>query len=189
MKEPANWVKHDSARFFAELGLEASDQLLDFGCGSGSYSLAAADYLKQGQVYALDTSQRKLRKLSNRVNKQNLSNIETVKTAEEAKLPFESDSFDFIIAYDVIHLLEDRKEVYREFNRVLKTEGTVSIYPTHYQSDSVPRQVAGRHLDFGLNEIIKEVEAESFALQEMCERELIHNRSRVTDTLLQFKKD
>lgn len=189
MKEPANWMEQDSADFFAELGLEANDRLLDFGCGSGHYSLAAANYLEQGQVYALDTSQRKLRKLTKRAETRGLDNIETLKTAGGSDLPFEQEEFDFVVAYDVIHLLEDRKEVYREFNRVLKTEGTVSIYPTHYQSDSVLRQVTGRHLDLDLNEIVEEVEAESFALQEMCELELIHGRSRVTGTILQFSKD
>lgn len=189
MKEPANWVEHDSARFFAELGLEASDQLLDFGCGSGSYSLAAASYLEQGQVYALDKSGRSLRKLSKGMKARELDNIKIVKTAGGSDLPFEQEKFDVILAYDVVHSLKDRKKVYGELRRVLKDQGTLSVYPTHYRSPSLLRQATGRYLDLTLEGIIAEVEAESFALQELRERELIHNRLQVPGTLLQFAKE
>lgn len=184
------WINGpSSSEFLRNIGLKNEDKLLDFGCGKGNYSISAAEFLSEkGKVYAVDKNKRALRKLNKRAKKRGLKNIETVNNKGKTSIPFEKSYFDFSLLYDVIHLFENRKKIYKELNRVLKKNGILSIYPKHYKSDSMIRGIFGRNLNKDLEEIIDEVKEENFSLDAKFQRNLIHNRSIEEGNILNFRK-
>lgn len=188
MKSTEKWFQM-SKEFFKNVGLNRDDRLLDFGCGAGNYSIAAAMYIsKDGEIYALDKSRRSLQKLRKRSEERNLNNIEIIKKKVDSELPFENNYFDFVLLYDVIHSLKNRKNIYRDIHKILRDNGTLSIYPTHYRSKSLVRRVFGRDLNLDLDAIIREVEEQGFSLQKTLKKELIHSRSLVEGEILNFER-
>ncbi|MCK1983136.1 MULTISPECIES: class I SAM-dependent methyltransferase [Peribacillus] len=95
--------------------------ILDAGCGTGqTSSYLAKTFLCQ--VSALDHHPEMLKHAKRRFQKANLS-IDLYKSSIE-ELPFDNNSFDFIIAESATAFTDIKKSL-REFYRVLKLEGTL----------------------------------------------------------------
>ena len=59
-----------------ELGIRAGNAVLDFGCGSGTYTIPAAKLVGTGgRVYALDINSKFLNKIEERAKQEGLTNI------------------------------------------------------------------------------------------------------------------
>ena len=97
-------------RFFKE-----RYRVLDFGAGSGRLSLIAADM--GCDVTAVDINSEMLNIIKSKNNE-----IETV-VVKDYKLPFNDNSFDVIISYDVLIHISDWKDYIIEQSRVLKPGG------------------------------------------------------------------
>jgi len=83
-------------------GLEEGQVVLDFGCGSGNYSIPAAKIVRNtGKVYAVDRDSSKLKELAGRMKREGLGNIETVGTGGELEFPWEDGSVDTVLLYDI----------------------------------------------------------------------------------------
>src|SRR4051812_17919778 len=85
---------------------------LDLGCGAGFYSTWLQ---KQGwKVYAVDIAQPPA-----------LEDIQTLSHDLEKGIPFESEFFDLILAWDVIEHIEKEKHIWSELSSALKPKGTL----------------------------------------------------------------
>ena len=189
MSKVERWIDN-SEDFFSKLGLNKSDKALDFGCGGGNYTIAAAKYLKdKGEVYALDKDKKALRRLRKRADSVHLHNIHVIKTEGEKKIPLRGQYFDSAFLFDVVHLNKNRESLYKELNRVLKEGGTLVLYPTHYDSDSLVDKILGPGIDEDLEQLKREVESQGFTLEEEFQTEVIHNDSLVQGEILIFKKE
>src|SRR3972149_10229896 len=63
----------------AEVGIRPGSVVLDFGCGPGGYSMAAAEQVgASGKVYALDIHPLAIRAVRRRAGKRGVTNIETI---------------------------------------------------------------------------------------------------------------
>jgi ribosomal protein L11 methylase PrmA len=59
------WLKHQAEKVLKDIGIEEGHVILDFGCGSGSYSIPAAKIVgKKGKIYALDKDEDALNDLT-----------------------------------------------------------------------------------------------------------------------------
>ena len=89
---------------------------LDIGCGPGFFSILLS---KEGHhVTSMDCSEEMLEKA-----KENLSvrgYQPHVIRGDAQNLPFENHSFDFIVSRNLVWNLENPKQAYREWYRVLK---------------------------------------------------------------------
>ncbi|KYH37203.1 MAG: methylase involved in ubiquinone/menaquinone biosynthesis, partial [Candidatus Bathyarchaeota archaeon B24] len=55
------WLDRNAQEFLAEVGVGAGKVVLDFGCGSGTYTIPAARLVgDEGKVYALDVRKKAL---------------------------------------------------------------------------------------------------------------------------------
>ena len=166
------------------IGVEEGQIVLDFGCGEGNYSIPAAKVVgEKGRIYALDKDKQALDQLIKLIKNLNLKNIDVMK--KESKTSLEDNFVDFILCYDVIHYVKNRKIVYHEFYRVLRPKGIFSLYPKHHKNDSPLMELAHMKLE----DIIKEVEEAGFSIQNKFLKRLIHDDNYNDGYVLNFRKD
>ena len=120
-KEMRNWEGKEGIRFLKRIGIKPGQKVLDFGARVGHYSIPAAAVVgNKGKVYALDKNIDPLNELKRKAAEQRLENITLVKTDSSLKTGLENNFVDATLAYDVVHLIGDRKKLYREIHRVLQ---------------------------------------------------------------------
>lgn len=111
---------------FSELPIKSGHQILDYGCGPGSYSIAAAELLEgTGMVFALDLHPFAIEDVRTAVKKKRLSNIQTISSDCETGLP--SNSMDIILLHHVFNDLKNPVPILKELHRILKPQGTLSF--------------------------------------------------------------
>ena len=107
---------------------EAGDQVLDVGTGTGAVALAAAERVgPTGEVVGIDPSPEMVAKARAKASGRAASPRFEVAAIED--LPFESASFDRVVAQLMLHHLPDdlRGVGLAEVRRVLKPGGTLAV--------------------------------------------------------------
>ena len=106
--------------------IKSGIHILDFGCGPGSYSIAAAERLEEtGKVFALDMHPIAVKQVDQKARKKKLTNVKTIFSNCDTGLP--SNSVDIILLYYVFNDLENPEKVLQELYRVLKPQGILSF--------------------------------------------------------------
>ncbi len=187
------WEKHHAMPFLRQVGVRAGDAVLDFGCGQGVYAKAAARLVgARGTVYALDKNSSALDALMRAAAEDGLTNIRRVDTQGTMPLCLQDASVNVVLLYDVLHLVSppgergeavnrstvtDRRRVLKEVRRVLKPSGIASVYCPHLPT----------HTDVRSEEdIIREFQAEGFAVEKDFGAQVRHNGSIVRGRILTF---
>lgn len=117
-------------------GIKEGQTILDFGCGPGHYTIAAARMVgPKGKVYALDIHPLAVRSVEKKAKKASLTNITTILSDRDTRLP--DQSIDIALAYDMIHMVEDKQALARELHRVLKPNGLLSVIVGHIKVKDV----------------------------------------------------
>ena len=135
--EAKQWLECNCERFLRKAGISEGQRVLDFGCGSGNYTLPAARIIgRRGIVYAVDKDSATLDRVMAQAESEGLSNIRRVAVADNGHIPLRSESVDGILLYDVLHGgyfpdEGDRRSTLMELRRILRMRGWVSFYPTH----------------------------------------------------------
>ncbi len=107
--------------------LEEGQTFLDYGCGTGSFTIPAAKIVgTQGKVYALDYFPRQLEIVKEKSRKKGLTNIETILSDSKTGLP--DECIDVIWMCDVLHEVKERRAVLEELHRVLRKAGVLALY-------------------------------------------------------------
>jgi ubiquinone/menaquinone biosynthesis C-methylase UbiE len=147
------WLEEVGERFLREVGIRKGQIVLDFGCGSGNYTIPAARIVGQeGRVYALDKDKEDLDKLMERAELEELENIERMETSGELKIDIEDESFDAVLLYDIFWYfpLTDPRlpKLLDEVHRVTRSDALISVYPKHIDSEQLKNKIqsAGFHL-------------------------------------------
>jgi len=113
-----------------QAGIKPGFHVLDYGCGPGSYSIAAADMVgRSGKVYALDIKPLAVKMVKDKAEKKGLKNLETLLSDCATGLP--DESIDFVILYDIFHGLSEPESILQELHRVLKPDGKLSFSDHH----------------------------------------------------------
>ena len=112
------WEKLAKQIIWKQIGKVTGKTILDFGSGAG----ITADYFAaDNQVTAIEPSEDMLNQKVNRNGYRQIVGI----TNELKKLP--SDSFDYILCHNVLEYVNDGEIIVREFDRLLKKNGKLSI--------------------------------------------------------------
>ncbi|MCL5113968.1 MAG: class I SAM-dependent methyltransferase [Patescibacteria group bacterium] len=106
---------------------ERGISLLDFGCGKGSVLEEILKLNPTLKTTGVDVSKQAIKYIKNRIPKQRFLAI-----SEGKKLPFKTDSFDFITALDVLEHVYDTELVFSELARILKPGGKILITVPYY---------------------------------------------------------
>jgi ubiquinone/menaquinone biosynthesis C-methylase UbiE len=132
-------------RVLHEADIRPSMTILDFGCGPGSFSVAAARLVgPRGRVFAVDVSQIALRHVERAAARQRLTNIRIVLGSDLAGI--EDECVDVALLYDVLHDIVDPAQSLAEMHRVLKPEGTLSVSDHHLKDEALLAVATARGL-------------------------------------------
>lgn len=160
------------------IGIKKGHTVLDFGCGSGTYTIPVAKMVgKKGKVYALDKDKNALDNLMKKAELGRLKNVRRMATSGELRIELPDESVDIILLFDVFHRyyvpqISDRKRLLDEIYRITKTEGFVSVWPKHMET-----------------EVRGEIEAANFYLEDEFLGTLIHdNKDIETGKVINFRK-
>ncbi|MHA1291773.1 MAG: class I SAM-dependent methyltransferase [Promethearchaeota archaeon] len=161
------WIKYKGESILREIGFKKGQEILDFGCGSGIYTLLASKIVeKEGKVYAIDSDKDILKELLDKMDNEKIQNIEVIETSGEMHIPLKNNSLDVILLYDVYHLLnnEERSEILKESARVLRKGGFISYLATHI----------GKAYDINLEKVNERMKRYGFKLgKKFCKR-IVH---------------
>lgn len=122
-----------------DVGIKAGQVVLDFGCGSGTYTVPAARIVgDKGKVYALDKDSEVLNKLMQRAKSAGLNNIGRMDAQGELEIGLADGSVDVVLLFDVFHSYyfprpEDRRKLLDEVHRICKADALVLVYPKHME--------------------------------------------------------
>jgi SAM-dependent methyltransferase len=127
----------DRAGLIAQLVGGPDLRVLDLGCRTGALT---QHYAAGNVVIGVDVDQRALEQASARLG------IETVWADVEEELPFPDDSFDVVVAGELLEHLADPAAAVVHVGRVLKPGGRfVGSVPNAFRLKSRIRFAAGRH--------------------------------------------
>ena len=134
------WLDRNAIKVLSELGIGRGHVILDFGCGSGTYTIPAAKLVREeGKVYALDIDKRALDRMERKARDEGLENIVRIEISRDESIPLQDETVDFMLLIDVLHEIDDKEALFEEARRVLKPNGTLIVYPMHLPKEEVKR--------------------------------------------------
>jgi len=178
-------LESQAAEVLKAVGINKEHIVLDFGCGSGIYTIPTAKIVgDKGKVYALDKNGNTLNELMHRAESAGLKNIERIDTSGDSKVNLADNFVDVVLLFDVLHYYyfpraEDRRQLLSEIYRVLRPNAVLSLYPTHLQSFMEPK----------LENVKREIYEANFYLEsEYSGMLLTHGNSLEKGQVLNFRK-
>ena len=124
-----NGKTHRALKQIVAEQISPRDDVLECACGTGMLSAAIAERCRK--LTATDFSGGMLKRAAKHCRR--FGNAEFMK-ADITALPFADESFDVVVAGNVIHLLDEPMKALRELNRVCRPGGELSI-PTYMNRD------------------------------------------------------
>lgn len=100
--------------------LKISDIVLDYGCGTGLISNEIARYVKE--IHAIDISSNMIGVAEKKAKERNIVNLNYAHSTIFDER-YKKGSFDVILGFNVLHLLEDEQIVLQTINELLKPGG------------------------------------------------------------------
>ena len=133
-----NWQKTEGAELFSSALNVKEPVILDYGCGAGTYSFAAAYAFDQKcKVYAADINSQSLAYIDDKAKNEKIDCITTVLGGEDYRQDFDDNTFDLVLYADMFHGEEKlygglhRFVMIEEAKRTLKEGGILAVLPFH----------------------------------------------------------
>ena len=105
------------------LELQATDHVLDVGCGHGRTVERAASTVAQGFVAGVDLSERMVRMACRRNRRHIEEGRVEIKKGDSARIPYPEHSFDKVCSVHTLYFWPDPLRHLREIHRVMKPGG------------------------------------------------------------------
>ncbi len=102
--------------------LKTSDIVLDYGCGTGLISNEIADNVKV--IHAIDISSKMIENAKGKADGRKIENIYFAHTTIFDER-YKRGSFDVILVFYILHLLEDTPKVMQRINELLRPGGLI----------------------------------------------------------------
>ncbi len=100
----------------------ANKTILEAACGSGDFSISAADYARE--VFSVDL-------VDFRLNKQNVKSNMHFEIMDASEMTYKDEAFDTVFIYNAFsHIQDNWKAIEKECRRVLKPEGKIYVIST-----------------------------------------------------------
>jgi ubiquinone/menaquinone biosynthesis C-methylase UbiE len=183
------WLETQGMEFLLTIGVKSGQTVLDFGCGSGNYTIPAAQLVgDEGRVYALDKDKEKLNELLLSAEKIGVGNIIPLHIkGPDLKNELKDGSVDAILLYDILHFFkrDERQLLYNESSRILKSNALLSVFPKHNIQDNDP---FGSLATLTIDDIIQEIDTAHFSLAQKADAIVLHKDRLERTYILNFRK-
>jgi ubiquinone/menaquinone biosynthesis C-methylase UbiE len=134
------WLDKNASAFLTSSGIKKGLVVLDFGCGSGTYTIPAAKAVEAtGRVYALDINPKALDRMERKAERAGLRNIVRIDASREDGISLDDEAVDFMLLIDVLQKIDNKEALFQEVHRVLKLRGVLLIFPMHLTAEEVER--------------------------------------------------
>ena len=111
---------------FVKEYINEDSKILDYGCGPGTFSIKLSKMTKN-EVHGIDISEGFIEQCNLLKKELSISNFYPHHTKNQ-NLPYDNNTFDIILLFDVIHHLENIDQNFSEIKRVLKKDGKIIVY-------------------------------------------------------------
>ena len=152
MGDLEDWLERLGEETLRKIDFNNGKTFLDFGCGSGNYTIPLAKILQDtGKIYALDQDSYALEELDQRRTQYGLKNIHRIDSSGDIEIPLEDNTVDVVLFYDIFWYfpLDDPRldPLIVETKRILKPNGVLSVFPTHIDKTQLQEKIE----NFGFN--------------------------------------
>ena len=154
-------TEEEPRKLMNSLQLKPKQQVCDFGCGNGYYTLQLAQQVgPRGKVFAVDIQQEMLTLLEQRARPRGLHNIEPIlATLRDPKLP--QRRLDLVLMVDVYHELSEPSLILQAIHASLNETGRIAIVEFREEDPEVPIRPLHK---MSQAQVMKEIGANRFKL-------------------------
>ena len=125
-----------SIKMLEQIGIRSGWSVLDYGAGSGSYTIPAARLVgPTGTVYAADIHTLAISQIQKKALMKGLKNIYTILTDCNTRLP--SSSIDVVLLFYVLHDFKNPDSILLELDRVIRRGGLLAVIDHKFDEDKV----------------------------------------------------
>jgi len=131
-----------------QVGVRPSMTVLDYGCGPGGFTLAAARLVgAAGRVYAVDIAPVALAAVRRAARRHGLANVDVLALSETDRVP--AGSVDLVLMYDILHIYpgpEWARTSLSVVHRWLTDAGVLSVRDHHLNGPALAQVVTAAGL-------------------------------------------
>jgi len=118
---------HHTSRESTKKHIKDSDVVLDYGCGTGTTACELASHVKE--IQAIDISGRMIEISNEKAAARGVENVNFAQ-ADIFDERYSQDSFDVILAFNMLHIVPDPQSVVQRIHELLKPDGSfISVTP------------------------------------------------------------
>ena len=123
LENPQRLVELPPARLMEVLRLSGAETVVDFGAGTGMYSIPLADAVPRGRVLAVDEQPQLLDRLRAKLEARPSSGIVQPVLTEGGRAPLDDGVADRMLIVNVLHHVDDDPGALAEIHRLLAPGG------------------------------------------------------------------
>jgi len=128
LENPDRLVELPPAKLAELLQLTGAETVVDFGAGTGMFSIPLAALVPQGRVYAVDEQDEILDRLRAKLEAQpSVANVVPVASDEHGRVPLEDGVADRMLIVNVLHHVDDDPRALPEVFRLLAPGGLLVV--------------------------------------------------------------
>ncbi len=133
---------HPPYRILLETGMRNGMKVLDYGCGPGSFSIAAARLVgRKGLVFALDINPLAVASVKRSAGLLGMDNMRPLPGSSLDDLP--EGEIDIALLYDVLHEIAEPAALLNKIRKALKPGGLLSVSDHHLTVKNIIETITG----------------------------------------------
>ncbi len=122
LEDPSRLEALPQSSVVSLLRLSGAETVVDYGAGTGIYTIAVAEAVPDGRVVAVEALPRLAELLRQKITPDLAARLALIETPDNV-VPLDEGSADRVVMVDVLHHLHDQPEALEEVVRVLRPGG------------------------------------------------------------------
>jgi ubiquinone/menaquinone biosynthesis C-methylase UbiE len=122
LEDPSRLEALPQAAVVELLKLDGAETVVDYGAGTGIYTVAVAEAVPNGKVFAVEALPQLVELLREKITPELEGRLCVCETGDNV-VPVDDDTADRVVMVDVLHHLYDQPDALEEVVRVLKPGG------------------------------------------------------------------